>query len=137
MNLSACIYEEHISGWCSERHDNGARSPGTRVTDVCDSPCGFWELNPNYLQSSKSFQPLGHCLSSFTLLFSRSLVFLWLKRKVDSNSKRTSLFLMCTLSCSLSCVHVYGFVCVYLCVYMGVCAFDTLTARRRRAIPWI
>lgn len=28
----------------------GFRSPGTRVTDRCELPCGFWKLNPSPLE---------------------------------------------------------------------------------------
>ena len=28
----------------------GARSPATGVTDSCELPCGYWELNPGPLE---------------------------------------------------------------------------------------
>jgi hypothetical protein len=46
----------------------GVGSPGTEVTDSCEPPCGYWELNlgpleeqPVFLTTESSLQPLG-CL---------------------------------------------------------------------------
>ena len=44
-------------------------SPGTGVTDSCELPCGYWELNLGpleeqleFLTAEPSLQPLGHCI---------------------------------------------------------------------------
>ena len=33
-----------------QRPEEGDRSPGTRVMDSCEIPCGCWELNPGLLE---------------------------------------------------------------------------------------
>lgn len=33
-----------------QRPDEGVRCPGTEVTDSCEPPCRFWEVNPGTLQ---------------------------------------------------------------------------------------
>jgi len=51
---------------CLRRPGEDTRSSGTRVTDSCELPCRFWELNPDSLEEkpdmllmSESFlQPL-------------------------------------------------------------------------------
>ena len=36
-------------------HNKGVGSPGTRVTNSCELPCGCWELNPGPLQEQQVF----------------------------------------------------------------------------------
>jgi hypothetical protein len=36
--------------WCLWRPEEGARSPGPGVTDGCELPHEFWELNPGPLK---------------------------------------------------------------------------------------
>jgi hypothetical protein len=52
-----------MCSWYQCRPEQGIRSPGTGVTDSCDLPCGFWELNPLeehpvLLATEPSLQPL-------------------------------------------------------------------------------
>jgi len=60
----------HMLAWCMQRLQSDTELPGTGVTDGCEPPCGFWELNPSPLQeqqvlliSKPSLQP--HLISSF------------------------------------------------------------------------
>jgi hypothetical protein len=42
----------------SESLEDGVRSPGAGVTDPCDSPHGYWEVNLGSFKSRKCPQPL-------------------------------------------------------------------------------
>lgn len=46
--LPPCV--PHMRAWGSRRPGEGIRSPGARVTDSSELPCGFWELNSGPLQ---------------------------------------------------------------------------------------
>lgn len=52
-----------MDGWCPKTPEEGIRFPGTEVTDGCESPWGWWELNlgllqkPVFLTTEPSFQP--------------------------------------------------------------------------------
>jgi hypothetical protein len=52
--MPACMYV-CMDGWIPCIHQNilqmseGVRLPGTRLTDGCELPCRFWELNPGPL----------------------------------------------------------------------------------------
>ena len=48
--VSACMFVYHVSACCSQRQDEGVRSPGTGVIDGYEPPCGYWESNPSLLE---------------------------------------------------------------------------------------
>ena len=48
--LSTCMYVYHKHAWYPQRSEDGAVSPGTGVTNGCELPRGFWEVNPGPLQ---------------------------------------------------------------------------------------
>ena len=55
----------------------GVRSPGTRVTDTCELPCGYWELNLGPLEEqqgvcllkNRNETDLGLCLNPNTDMY--------------------------------------------------------------------
>ena len=68
--LSARMYVCHVCAWCSQRPEEGVRSPTTAVTDGCEPPCGYWELNlgppekhPVHLTTKPALQPLDFLFS--------------------------------------------------------------------------
>lgn len=44
--FSACMYMCLVLG----RPEEGAGSPGTGVTNSCGPSCGYWVLNPGFLE---------------------------------------------------------------------------------------
>ena len=38
-----------MHAWCSQRIEEGVESSGIVMTDGCEPPCGYWELNPGPL----------------------------------------------------------------------------------------
>ena len=55
--LPACKSAQHMTHnhLCPQRPEEGAGSPGARVTDSCEPPCGGWELNPGPLEEQPVF----------------------------------------------------------------------------------
>ena len=51
--LPVCKPVYHICAWCQQGAEAGAGSPRTGVMDVCELPCGYWELNPGPLQQDQ------------------------------------------------------------------------------------
>jgi hypothetical protein len=43
--LAAYMYGHHLCAWHSWRSEEGVRSSATGVTDSCELPGGYWELN--------------------------------------------------------------------------------------------
>lgn len=39
--LSPCMYVFYVCAWYSQMPEDGTRSPGTRVHDGCEPPCGW------------------------------------------------------------------------------------------------
>jgi hypothetical protein len=50
--LPACMSLYYICDWYPQRPEEGVRSPGIGVTDGCEPPCGYWELNLGPLEQS-------------------------------------------------------------------------------------
>ena len=48
--LPACMFVHHLHAWCVYRPERGNWIPGTGVLDDCETPCGYWELNPGSLE---------------------------------------------------------------------------------------
>lgn len=53
--LPVCMFVYHSCAWIPQGQN---RSPGTRVTDSYELPCGCWELKLSPLNQCS--QPLGH-----------------------------------------------------------------------------
>lgn len=49
--MNVCMYVQYV--WCPKRPEEGVRSPGTGVTDCCESPYGYWETNTGPLQEQQ------------------------------------------------------------------------------------
>lgn len=63
MNVfPACM---HVHAWCSQRLEEGIKSPGTGVVDSSELPGEFWELNLVYVvfYAEPSLQPSNHTFS--------------------------------------------------------------------------
>lgn len=41
----ACMFAHRVYAQCQWRLEEGVGSPGNGVTDSCEPPCGYWELN--------------------------------------------------------------------------------------------
>jgi hypothetical protein len=48
----ARMYVCHMCAWCSQRPEEGIRSPGTEVTDSCELPRGCWDFNLDPLEKA-------------------------------------------------------------------------------------
>jgi hypothetical protein len=51
--LLACMYMYHMFAWYPCRPEEGVGCPGTEVTDGCELPCGYLELNSVPLELSQ------------------------------------------------------------------------------------
>lgn len=49
---------------CSQRLEEGIRSPRTRVTDVCAPLCGCWPTNPGHPEEQEVSVTTGSCLQT-------------------------------------------------------------------------
>lgn len=65
MDVSpACIHVHHKLAWCQLRSEEGARYPGTGVTDGYELPNRCWELDPSPLQEQPALltaEPAPQC----------------------------------------------------------------------------
>ena len=52
VSILATCMAVHMYARCPQKSEEGIRSPGTRVTDGCEPPCGCWKVNPGPLGSS-------------------------------------------------------------------------------------
>ena len=43
--LLACLSVYHMHAWSLQKPEEGIRTPGTGVTDGCETPCGCWEFH--------------------------------------------------------------------------------------------
>lgn len=43
----------HMCAQYSQRSEEGIKSPGSEITDVHESLCEYWELNPDPMQEQK------------------------------------------------------------------------------------
>lgn len=46
----ACVAVYHRCAWCSQKLEEGIGSPGNRVIDCCELPCGFLDSNSGSLE---------------------------------------------------------------------------------------
>lgn len=53
--LLACMSVHLLCAWCQQRPEEGVGFLGTRVTDGCEPPGGFWELDSRPLQEQQGF----------------------------------------------------------------------------------
>lgn len=44
--LLACVYVYHVHAWCLRKSKEAIRSPEPGIMQVCELPCGCWELDP-------------------------------------------------------------------------------------------
>ena len=44
-----------VCAWYTLRLEEGVKSPGTKIKDTCEPPCGCWDLNPGPLQVQQGF----------------------------------------------------------------------------------
>jgi hypothetical protein len=58
--LPTCIYSDHVCIWYPPKAQEGAMSPRTRLTDVCEPPCWCWEQNLDPLQEKQALTPPSH-----------------------------------------------------------------------------
>lgn len=49
------MYMHQLHAWCSQRSEEGRRSPGTVVKNACEPLGRSWELNLGSLQEQKVF----------------------------------------------------------------------------------
>jgi hypothetical protein len=60
--LPRCLSPVCVYAWCPGRPEEVATSPRTAFTNICEPPCGRWELNPGPLEEQPVFltaeQPL-------------------------------------------------------------------------------
>lgn len=61
-----CISMHHVHASCSMRPEEGVRSPGTWITDSCEVPGRWWELNLGFLQKRPCSLLLGYLSRSPT-----------------------------------------------------------------------
>lgn len=61
--LPACDCVCHVHAWCPWRPEEGAGSPGTGVTGICEPSCGCWEPNPGYVPEKQVFLTPGLSLT--------------------------------------------------------------------------
>jgi hypothetical protein len=52
--LFACVYVYHVTAGYLQRSEEVIGSPGARVTDGFEPPCGGWKLNPGPLEEQCS-----------------------------------------------------------------------------------
>jgi hypothetical protein len=83
-----CIYVPHISPWCPWRSEEGIRFAGTRVTDVCEPPCGCCQLNWSPLREQPVLLALSPLSSSPCMLSSWTV---WLQSGQSATSSRMQL----------------------------------------------
>lgn len=43
--LPTGMFVYHMHAWCSCKSEEGFRSPGSKVIDGCEPPCGCWKSN--------------------------------------------------------------------------------------------
>ena len=52
-SLSACMFVNHMHGWCSWKPEEGAKSHETRVTDSCEPQWRCWEPSSGPLEEQQ------------------------------------------------------------------------------------
>ena len=67
--LLACISVYHVCTQCQQRPEESTGSSGTRVTDGCEPPRGYWEPNPGPLKEQLAIITPAPCLQAPVFVF--------------------------------------------------------------------
>lgn len=67
--LPECMRAYHLYAWCPQRQVEVIGSPGTRVTDGCELPWGYWELNLYPVEEQLALLVTEPCLPAPVLPF--------------------------------------------------------------------
>lgn len=51
--LLACMSMHYICAWCPQGPEHNVGPPGTEVTEGCELPYGYWEVNLGSLQKQQ------------------------------------------------------------------------------------
>jgi hypothetical protein len=49
----ACMCVHCVHAWCQWRSGDDVEAPRTEVTDICERPCGCWELKQGPLKQQR------------------------------------------------------------------------------------
>ena len=64
-----CLHVNCVNTWYPWRPEEGIRSPATGVTDDCEPPYGFWELNAGPLKEHSVLLTTDPSLAPTYLIF--------------------------------------------------------------------